>query len=93
MDPKHSYKVQLRFLNGSEGTVSAFAGPVDLYQLSSSQYELNDNKNSPYPLKSDPPTHRVVEGNHSSSFELPAYSLTVLRGAKPVPMQQNSERD
>ena len=80
-DPRNSYQVKVRFLAESRGAASAFAGPVDLYQFSGSQYELNDDKNNPYPTKADPPTHRVVPGNRSSLFELPAYSLTVLRGA------------
>ena len=82
-DPIRPYKVQLRFLNEATGAVSAFRGPVDVYQFSSAQYELNDDLKNPYPIKADPPSHTVVQSVQPDSFELPAYSLTVIRG--PVP--------
>ena len=80
-DPTRSYKVQLRFLNEATSAVSAFRGPVDLYQFSSAQYELNDDLKNPYPIKANPPSHTVMQSDQTSAFELPAYSLTVIRGA------------
>ena len=86
-DPTRSYKVQVRFLNEASGAVSALLGPVDLYQFSSSQYELNDDLKNPYPIKADPPAHTVMQTDQPASFELPAYSLTVIRGAGPTLLQ------
>jgi hypothetical protein len=82
-DPKLSYKVQVRFFNQESGIFSVFTGPVDLYQFSGKQYQLNNNPNNPYPMKAEPPAHQVLPADQTSSFELPAYSLTVVRGAGP----------
>jgi hypothetical protein len=82
--PDRAYKVQVQFRNEASGAVSSFVGPVDLYQFSSAQYQLNDDVKNPYPIKAEPPAHTVVQIDQTSSFELPAYSLTVIRGAGPI---------
>lgn len=91
-DPARSYQVHVRFLNESDRAVSAFVGPVDLYQFSPAQYQLNDDQKDPHPIKSDPPAHTVVESDQTKYFELPAYSLTVIRGTGPTLAQQRSKR-
>ena len=80
-DPKQPYKVRVRFRNEFTGGVSSFAGSVDFNQFSSAQYQLNDDLRNPFPIKADPPAHAVVTSDQTDSFELPAYSLTVIRGA------------
>src|SRR5207244_3559140 len=51
-DPNHSYKVRTIFRNESSRTVSEFSGPVDVYQYSREQYQLNSDKDDPAPIKS-----------------------------------------
>ena len=82
-DPEQPYKVRVGFRNELTGVVSSFAGSVDLFQFSSAQFQLNDDLRNPFPIKADPPAHTVAQRDQTNSFELPAYSLTVIRG--PVP--------
>ena len=86
-DPRRAYRVQVRFHNESTGMITSFAGPVDLFQFSPAQYVLSDDQNDPYPIKAEPPVHMVTPGAPMQSFELPAYSLTVIRGAGPNMMR------
>jgi hypothetical protein len=83
-DPRRSYRVQVRFQNETTGNMTSFAGPVDLFQFSPAQYALSDDQNNPHPLKAEPPVHMVTPGAPGETFELPAYSLTVIRGAGPT---------
>jgi hypothetical protein len=79
-DPNQSYKVRVNFRNESNKRTSTFNGAVDVYQFSGAQYELNNDGDNPQPIKAEPPQHSVVESVKESSIELPAYSLTVIRG-------------
>jgi len=79
-DPDHAYQVQVSFRNELTKITSSFNGPVDLYQFSGAQYQLNTNAEDPYPIKADSPRHTVIENPETRSFELPSYSLTVIRG-------------
>ena len=90
--PDRAYKVQVQFRNEASGAVSSFVGPIDRFQFSSPQYVLNDDPKNPYPIKADPPAHIVVQSDQTSSFELPAYSLTVIRGAGPTLKPQSRNR-
>jgi len=79
-DPDRTYNVRVRFSNKSSGGISAFAGPVDVYQFSGAQYQLSDDKDDPHPLKADPPAHSLVQLSDQSVTGLPPSSLTILRG-------------
>jgi hypothetical protein len=78
-DPDNIRKVTIQFRDENTGSSSQFKGPVDVYQYSRKQYELNADKEHPYPIRSEPPVHTVVGGS-GNFFELPAYSLTIIRG-------------
>ena len=84
-DSKSAYKIHLRFRNEVTGAVTSFADRVDLYQLSSAQYQLTADQDQPYPIRSEPPEHRVLNKDKAKAFALPPYSLTVIRGAGPKP--------
>lgn len=56
---------------------SHFAGEVEVYQYSRKQYRLGPAN---VPVLDLPPEHRVVQGAEGTTFNLPPYSLTVLRG-------------
>lgn len=79
-DPKRAYSVSVVFSSKSPQKVSTFKGQVDLFQFSGAQYQLNSDPNSPSPIKANPPSHKVIERGESKAIELPAYSLTVVRG-------------
>jgi hypothetical protein len=82
-DPQRAYDVQIRFQGEAKGSVSSVQAPLDVYQYSPAQYQLGDDKKNPHPTKAEPPLHRIVGVNEFRSIQLPAYSLTVVRGFKP----------
>jgi hypothetical protein len=57
---------------------ATFIGKVELIQFSRQQYAWHADGPNGHPIRSLPPTHFTQDA--SSSFELPPYSLTVLRG-------------
>ncbi len=79
-DPNNVHKVRIRFRDVHSGSSPQFAGPVDVYQYSRTQYELSAEKGRPYPIRSEPPEH-TRQKEASKLFELPPYSLTVIRGS------------
>jgi hypothetical protein len=80
-DPNRPYDVAVRFRNSRDKSVRGFGSPIDLFQFSGAQYQLNSDPDNPYPIKSKPPAH-VVIGNWNGKIHLPAYSLTVARERK-----------
>ncbi len=80
-DPERAYDILVRFRNSKNGSFSGFNGSIDLFQFSGVQYQLNSDLNNPYPIKAEPPEHRVVDNSGSKTIELPTYSLTVVRGS------------
>jgi hypothetical protein len=59
----------------------SFTGNVDEIQFSRDQYEWHDDGPNGHPVRSLPPARLTREA--SSFYELPPYSLTVLRGRIP----------
>src|SRR5438552_639696 len=58
-----------------------FVGEVEVIQFSRQQYTWHADGPNGHPMRSLPPARFTREG--SSSYELPPYSLTVLRGTLP----------
>src|SRR5881397_1720465 len=58
-----------------------FVGQVEVVQFSRQQYTWHDDGPNGHPVRSLPPAHSTREA--SSIYELPPYSLTVLRGRVP----------
>ena len=85
-DSSNAHTVEVRFHNQGSGSVSEFEGAIDLYQYSRKQYELSVDK-QPYPIKDQPPEHEILRGTTALALQLPAYSMTVIRGTGPVPNQ------
>ena len=81
-DPKRAYQASVFIRSLSERATVNFNGPIDLYQFSSRQYALGGTALTPYPKKSQPPQHTVINpGSKPLQVSLPPYSLTVVRGA------------
>ena len=79
-DSSNAHTVEVRFHNETSGSELEFAGAVDLYQYSRKQYELSADKHEPYPIKDEPPAHWTLPGSTALLVQLPAYSITVIRG-------------
>jgi hypothetical protein len=80
-DPNHTirFTVQFKFSNGQRQV--SFAGDIDLIEFSQAQYLWHNDGPNGHPVRSLPPA-RVTQ-KASSFYELPPYSLTVLRGKVP----------
>ncbi len=79
-DPSNIHQVRIRFRDVYSGSNSQFKGPVDVYQYSRKQYELSAEKRESHPIRSEPPEH-TLQNDPSRFFELPPYSMTVIRGS------------
>jgi hypothetical protein len=58
-----------------------FRGQVEVIQFSRQQYAWHDDGPNGHPIRSFPPAHLTQKA--SSFYDLPPYSLTVLRGKVP----------
>ncbi len=79
--PKHAAQLNVQFnIPGAQQPVR-FVGQVEVIQFSRQQYAWHDDGPNGHPIRSLPPARFTREG--SSTYELPPYSLTVLRGKVP----------
>jgi hypothetical protein len=80
-DPKRSAQLNVQFnIPGTQKPMS-LVGQVEVIQFSRAQYVWRANGPNGHPSRSLPPSHVTREA--SSFYELPPYSLTVLRGKLP----------
>jgi len=80
-DPKRAAQLNVEFnLPGAKQPLS-FVGEVQVIQFSRQQYAWRDDGPNGHPLRSLPPAQFTREA--SASYQLPPYSLTVLRGRLP----------
>ena len=80
-NPKRTARLSMQFNFFGANRPVAFAGQVDLIQFSPQEYAWHADGPNGHPLRSLPPKHFSREA--SSSYDLPPYSLTVLRGRLP----------
>ena len=79
--PNRAAQLNVQFaIPGAQQPVS-FVGQVEVIQFSRQQYAWHDDGPKGHPTRSLPPEHFTREA--SSAYELPPYSLTVLRGRLP----------
>jgi hypothetical protein len=78
-DPDHAREVKIEFdcPECNESKAGYSHGEVDVYQYSRNQYQLGDDF---VPRKDLPPEHQRLKLEAGTTFNLPAYSLTVVRG-------------
>jgi hypothetical protein len=80
-DPARAVRLRPEFQFTKEQAAVSFAGNVDVIQFSRQQYQWKDDGPNGYPLRSDPPAR--MRRQASISYELPSYSLSVIRGQLP----------
>ena len=79
--PNRTARLNVQFnLSGAQPPVT-FTGRVDVTQFSREQYLWYDDGPNGHPIRSLPPAHLTQQA--SSFYDLPPYSLTVLRGKLP----------
>jgi hypothetical protein len=77
-NPKRPAQLNVQFkIPGAQQPLS-FVGQVQVIQFSRAQYAWRDNGPNGHPIRSLPPAQFTREA--SASYELPPYSLSVLRG-------------
>ena len=77
-DPKDAAQLSVQFkISGTKQPVS-FEGKVEMIQFSRAQYAWHADGQNGHPIRSLPPAQFTREA--SSLYELPPYSITVLRG-------------
>jgi len=77
-DPKDAAQLSVQFkISGTKQPVS-FEGKVEMIQFSRAQYAWHTDGQNGHPIRSLPPAQFTREA--SSLYELPPYSITVLRG-------------
>ena len=76
--PRRSAQLNVQFrISGAQQPVS-FVGKVEILQFSRTQYSWHAAGPNGHPIRSLPPTQFTQTG--SSSYELPPYSISVIRG-------------
>jgi hypothetical protein len=80
-DPARSARLDVRFKLSDTRPPVTFAGNVDVFQFCRQQYIWRDDGENGHPLRSEPPAHSLRSA--SAAYQLPPYSLTVLRGKLP----------
>ncbi len=76
--PKHAAQLDVQFNIPSAQQPIRFVGQVEVVQFSQQQYAWHDDGPNGHPIRSLPPARLTREA--SPTYELPPYSLTVLRG-------------
>jgi hypothetical protein len=80
-DPKRGAQLDVQFNFSSEPQPVHFLGSVEVIQFSRQQYTWHADGPNGHPIRSLPPAQFTREA--SASYDLPPYSLTVLRGKLP----------
>jgi hypothetical protein len=76
--PKRAAQLKVEFKISGKQQPVRFAGEVEMIQFSRQQYAWHADGPNGYPTRSLPPEHFTLEA--SAPYNLPPYSLTVLRG-------------
>jgi len=76
--PNRAARLSVQFNFSGARPQITFGGDVDIIQFSRDQYVWHDDGPNGRPIRSLPPAHFTQEA--SSFYDLPPYSLTVLRG-------------
>ena len=80
-DKDRAHPVRIDF-KGAAGPLGGLTGPLEVFQYSGAQYAWKDAGPQSRPARSLPPEHRTLKGG--AALDLPAYSLTIVRGAGPA---------
>jgi hypothetical protein len=76
-NPKRAARLEVQFKIAGANQPVTFAGQVELIRFSRQQYVWHADSSNGHPTRSLPPAYFTQE---ASSYELPPYSVTVIRG-------------
>jgi hypothetical protein len=81
--PRHAARLTAQFKFSDTQPPMSLADQVEVIQFSRQQYTWHDDGPNGHPLRSMPPSH--FRGAASRFYDLPPYSLTIIRGKVPEP--------
>ena len=79
-DHDHPHKIRIVFHDGNSNRDAFFAGPVTMITFGKAQYQWHAARKNGYADPDGPPATSQVRGEENALYELPAASVTVLRG-------------
>ncbi|HEX6802447.1 MAG TPA: discoidin domain-containing protein [Terriglobales bacterium] len=79
-DHDNAHPVKISFSDGESGKPQAFSGPVTVITFGKAQYQWHPDRKKGHADPDNPPVKSTVDGGQSTTYNLPAASLTVLRG-------------
>jgi F5/8 type C domain len=78
-DQENAHKVRIEFDSG-KGGASFFSGPVTMFTFGSAQYQWHPTEFGGFPDPDGPPMKATIVAKADAMYELPAASMTVIRG-------------
>jgi hypothetical protein len=78
-DHENAHAVSISFRNGEERPQS-FAGPVAMITFGKAQYQWHADRKRGHADPDNPPAHSTISADDKTQYNLPAASVTVLRG-------------
>jgi hypothetical protein len=79
-DHDNPHAVKISFRAGDTGNGKVFSGPVSVVTFGKAQYQWHPSRKKGYADPDDPPVKSTMNADQSTTYNLPAASLTVLRG-------------
>jgi hypothetical protein len=79
-DHDNPHQVRIEFQDAGGHQDQSLLGPVTSITFGKAQYQWHPNRKDGYADPDHPPVTSTLVGNESTSYNLPAASLTVVRG-------------
>lgn len=79
-DYDRPHRVRISFQDGNSGKSNVFTGPVTMITFGKAQYQWHASRKQGHADPDEPPARSTIVGGESTAYDLPAASLTVLRG-------------
>jgi hypothetical protein len=80
-DQHNRHPVRIAFHDGKAGADRSFLGPATVITFGSAQYQWHAKGREGFADPDGPPARSTVEASADTVFDLPAASVTVIRGA------------
>jgi len=74
------HRVRMSFRDANSGNSRTFDGPVLMITFGKAQYQWHADRKQGHADPDDPPARSMIKGREGTVYDLPAASLTVLRG-------------
>ena len=84
-DYDHPHPVRIVFQDSNAGSDASFTGQVSVISFGKQQYQWHSNRKKGYADPDGPPKTAIVQGGRDITYDLPAASVTVLRGTVGAP--------